>query len=877
MTHAPTVSRRIACRIGPLVLAAEEVRLSSESAEAAASERGFVLDPPLEGFRVGSAAGPNQIEADVVLRVERRPLLKRPGGPVVYQHRAGWDLYRAGEEYAAIKAIPYGSDRILRRLSLDLEVGTAVLEIAPEDDRPDEPFAYTLSELLALLLTRVSHAVLVHAACVVVDGEAILFTGTSRSGKSTMATLWDRSVRGIVLGDESHLIWTGASGQVVVSGTPWPGSSGLYSNRTAPLRCIYFLEHGPRNLATSLTPADGMLTLMSHCFLPSWDPVGMEIVTDLCGRIAERHPLSRLAFVPDSSVVDFVLTNTDRQSEYGRTFSVHCARSVHPVRSVRPGTLSDSLTLQLAQDLLSSGRAVRLRARGWSMRPCLRDGDMVEISRVEARELRRGDVAAFAQPAGKPASVTIHRFVGRGRQGLLFQGDALPVGDAPVSESAVLGRVLARERGGRRVEIGAGWRRKAGPLILMAGPALRAAMRFYRGLLRLYRGGPSLPIPGGLDAVRDRVALAAALGHGMHPETACALFGGAPIESLLNDPSYHPLLPCLAWQHREGRLGDLDAPCVDLLRAQEESALFRSAQHEAMLRFLAPMLRQAGLELLIVKGAEMAFNGVYPAPHLRLGTDVDALCPPHTVRRAIRLLLGAGFANAEPEYPLSYYLTYRNEVALYRKGHRWPILEIHWGPAGPMYYLRRLPLERLWRSSIPGPWGPGLRVLPPEMELVHALVHLTKHMRHLRPIWALDFLFLARQSLNWRRVEREISRARLEWPAWFIFRWLEKRAPGTIPPSLLEGVARNRSHAPWNWIEMRVLHRMCDGHGRWLEAMYLPTWRQRLGYLREVAAPSRPVMERLYPGAKDRWILPFHLRRWGRLMSKLTRRSIPDE
>jgi hypothetical protein len=382
--------------------------------------------------------------------------------------------------------------------------------------------------------------------------------------------------------------------------------------------------------------------------------------------------------------------------------------------------------------------------------------------------------------------------------------------------------------------------------------------------------------------------LSAALGRGLDPEAAHALFGEKPIETLLNTPAYHPLLPSIAWRRREGgvdavdgvdgvdMVSGMDAACADRLRTEEESALFKSAQHEAMLRFLAQTLHETGLELLIVKGAAMAFNGVYPAPHLRLGTDVDALCPPRTVRRVIWLLLAAGFANAEPEYPLSYYLTYRNEVALYRKGHRWPILEIHWGPAGPMYYLRRLPLERLWRSSRPGPWGPGLRVLPPEMELVHALVHLTKHMRHLRPIWALDFLFLARQSLNWRQVEREVSRARLEWPAWFLFRWLEKRAPGTIPPGLLERVARNRTRAPWNWIEMRVLHRTSDGHGRWLEAMYLPTWRQRLGYLREVAAPSRPVMERLYPEATGRWLLPFHFRRWRRLLGKLTGRTLPD-
>jgi hypothetical protein len=241
--------------------------------------------------------------------------LARPAAPIVWQHRAGWDLYCAGEECVAIKAIPYGADRIPRRLTLDLNGATAQLQIAPEDDRPEEPFAYTLSELLALLLTRISRAVLLHAACVVADGEAILFAGMSGSGKSTMASLWDLSGRATVLGDESHLLWTDPSGQVLVSGTPWPGSSGLYSNQTAPLGRVYFLEHGPRNFAEPLAPADGMLNLMSHAFLPSWDPAAMEIVTDLCGRIAERHSLSRLAFVPDASVVDFVMNSPQRHRE----------------------------------------------------------------------------------------------------------------------------------------------------------------------------------------------------------------------------------------------------------------------------------------------------------------------------------------------------------------------------------------------------------------------------------------------------------------------------------------------------------------------------------------------------------------------------------
>jgi signal peptidase I len=545
--------------------------------------------------------------------------------------------------------------------------------------------------------------------------------------------------------------------------------------------------------------------------------------------------------------------------------------------------MSDGLTVQLARDLLSSGRTVRMRAQGWSMRPFLRDGDVVEIAPAPASALKRGDVAAFITPESNLPSITIHRFLRRDGAGQLhFQGDAFSTPDPPVPESALLGKVVARERNGRRTEIGKGWRNHAGTFILLTGSIVRSAMRFHGGVLRLYRGGASLPIPGGLDAARDRLAIGLALGHGMNYETARALFGEKPTETLLEVPEYHPLLPSIAWRRREQgmrqangmeRVDAMDATAEGRLRAEEESALFRSAQCEAMLRFLAATLHEAGLELLVVKGAAMAFDGVYPAPHLRLGTDVDTICSPETVRRVVKLLLDAGFANAEPEYPLSYYLTYRNEVALYRKGYRWPILEIHWGPAGPLYYSRRLPVTRLWSASRQGPWGTGLRVLSPEMEMAHSLVHLTKHMRHLRPIWALDFALLTRQGLDWRRVTAEIARAGLEWPAWFIFRWLEKRVPGTIPAALLERVALRRRRAPWNWIEMRVLHRMCDGQGRWLEVMHLPTWRQRLGYLREVAAPSRPVMERLYPEAKEHWIVPFHLRRWRRLLGKLIPQS----
>ncbi len=294
--------------------------------------------------------------------------------------------------------------------------------------------------------------------------------------------------------------------------------------------------------------------------------------------------------------------------------------------------------------------------------------------------------------------------------------------------------------------------------------------------------------------------------------------------------------------------------------------MFHSAQAEGLLRHLAAILHKAGQEILVVKGTALAFTGVYAEPHLRQGADVDTLCLPGQERVLTELLLKEGFENAEPEYPVEYYLRYRSEVAFFRRSApRWPTLELHWSAGGSLFYGRRLSVERLWQDSRPGPWGSGLRVLSPEMELLHSLAHLTKHLRVLRPVWAFDIVLLARQGLNWDRVEREIGAARLEWPAWIVFEWVESRVPGTVPPDLIRRMRAGRERGLRTWPEMRILHAVRSRQTRWIEALCLPTWGQRLGYLCEQALPSRFVMERLYPEAKGRWLVPFQIRRWARI------------
>jgi len=115
---------------------------------------------------------------------------------------------------------------------------------------------------------------------------------------------------------------------------------------------------------------------------------------------------------------------------------------------------------ELSAALLLAGKAVRFCARGSSMRPLVRDGDVLLVRPVDARSVQVGDVALCSS---EPGWVVVHRVVRRlaGPAGYCFtlQGDQAARSDGLFPEAQVYGRVVAIERGGVH--------------IAMDGPAMR--------------------------------------------------------------------------------------------------------------------------------------------------------------------------------------------------------------------------------------------------------------------------------------------------------------------------------------------------------------------------------------------------------------------
>jgi hypothetical protein len=101
---------------------------------------------------------------------------------------------------------------------------------------------------------------------------------------------------------------------------------------------------------------------------------------------------------------------------------------------------------ELLSAVLSRGRPLRFRARGFSMGPLVQDHDVVTISPLAGRVPGTGDIIACRHPQSRRPIV--HRVRAVRADGFLVQGDSAPLPDGLVPLSDVLGLLTFVERDG---------------------------------------------------------------------------------------------------------------------------------------------------------------------------------------------------------------------------------------------------------------------------------------------------------------------------------------------------------------------------------------------------------------------------------------------
>lgn len=127
------------------------------------------------------------------------------------------------------------------------------------------------------------------------------------------------------------------------------------------------------------------------------------------------------------------------------------------LNSVEAGELpiSSEALFELLNAVISKGLPFRFMAKGLSMFPFIRDGDVITVSPLNRSLPSIGDVVAFNHPLDK--RIVVHRVVGRSTKGyLIIKGDNVKKPDGNILINYVVGRVSKVQRNGRRVFLGLG-------------------------------------------------------------------------------------------------------------------------------------------------------------------------------------------------------------------------------------------------------------------------------------------------------------------------------------------------------------------------------------------------------------------------------------
>lgn len=135
-------------------------------------------------------------------------------------------------------------------------------------------------------------AMILHCAFVEYQGEAILFSAPSETGKTTQANLWERC-RGAKTINGDRALLQKREGRWYARGWPVCGSSGVCEKKDVPIRAIVMLSQAPEDHAERLAPMKAFTQLYSQITVNRWNREAnlhvMQLVEQLIGDVAVYH------------------------------------------------------------------------------------------------------------------------------------------------------------------------------------------------------------------------------------------------------------------------------------------------------------------------------------------------------------------------------------------------------------------------------------------------------------------------------------------------------------------------------------------------------------------------------------------------------------
>lgn len=221
-------------------------------------------DPRFEAFAVDGA-----LEPDYTFRIMHRPCTADSRNERISTRRAGREI------------LVYMDAALLPEITISNFLCSAgMAELLPETGR-----------------------FILHASYVLLQGQAILFTAPSQTGKSTQAHFWTQ-YRGAQIINEDRVIISHRDGVYYANGCWAMGSAQVCRNVTAPIRGIVLLSQGPENRVSYPPAFEKLQRLIPQCTFDARSVDGRVRIIDAVSAMIDCVPILAFACVKDPTGVE---------------------------------------------------------------------------------------------------------------------------------------------------------------------------------------------------------------------------------------------------------------------------------------------------------------------------------------------------------------------------------------------------------------------------------------------------------------------------------------------------------------------------------------------------------------------------------------------
>lgn len=171
--------------------------------------------------------------------------------------------------------------------------------------KPEFPLINSTDQAMRYALLNYN-AFMIHASAVCYQGNAILFSAPSGTGKTTHTELWrEMDPTAFILNDDSPIIRFFDDHKPYACGCPWAGASGVGENVKVPLRAIVFLQQASENEIVRLQTIQALQWLMSGVNRP-YERGLMDKLFTLIHLLLSSTPCYILKCRPDLDAVETV-------------------------------------------------------------------------------------------------------------------------------------------------------------------------------------------------------------------------------------------------------------------------------------------------------------------------------------------------------------------------------------------------------------------------------------------------------------------------------------------------------------------------------------------------------------------------------------------